>query len=315
MIRLIARRLVTLIPLLLLVTFLTFALILLVPGDPAVTLAGDNATPEQIEATRDRLGLNDPVLVQYGKWVGDLVTGDLGTSLYRNEEVGATIVERLPVTLSLTALALVVAMLVAIPAGLVAGTRAGKISDKVATIASSIGVAMPSFWLALVLLLLFAIWNPWLPATGYVPLEQGPVTWLRHLALPAITLGTAAAAEMTRQLRSSMVDVLRNDYVRTAWSKGLSTPAVIGKHAFKNAAAPMLTVAGLQVNVLLGGSIIVEQIFGLPGLGQLVISAVNSRDLPMIQGVVVASVFIAVIANLIVDLTYGYLNPKVRAQR
>lgn len=314
MIRLIVKRLLSLIPLLFIVTFLTFSLILLVPGDPAITLAGDNATPEQIEQTRERLGLNDPMLVQYGKWVGDVVTGDLGTSLYRNEEVSATIMDRLPVTLSLTFLALMVALALAIPAGLISGTRAGKASDKVATVAASIGVAMPSFLLALLLLLPFAIWNPLLPATGYVEFADGPLDWFRHLVLPAVTLGAAAAAEMTRQLRSSLVDVLKQDYMRTAWSKGLSSRAVVGKHALKNAAAPMLTVAGMQVTVLLGGSIIVEQIFGLPGLGQLVISAVNSRDLPMIQGVVVVSVFIAVLANLAVDLMYGYLNPKVRAQ-
>ncbi len=314
MIRLVLKRLLSLIPLLFLVTFVTFSLILLVPGDPAVTLAGDNATPEQIDATRERLGLNDPMLVQYGKWVADVVTGDLGTSLYRNEEVSATIMDRLPVTLSLTFFALVVALALAIPAGLVSGTRAGKASDKAATVAASIGVAMPSFLLALLLLLAFAIRNPWFPATGYTEFAESPAEWLRHLVLPALTLGAAAAAEMTRQLRSSLVDVLKQDYMRTAWSKGLSSRAVVGKHALKNAAAPMLTVAGMQVTVLLGGSIIVEQIFGLPGLGQLVISAVNSRDLPMIQGVVVASVFIAVLANLAVDLMYGYLNPKVRAQ-
>lgn len=314
MIRLIVKRLLSLIPLLLIVTFLTFSLILFVPGDPAATLAGDNATPEQIDATRERLGLNDPILVQYGKWVGDVLTGDLGTSLYRNENVSTTIVDRLPVTLSLTFLALLVALCVAIPAGLIAGTRAGRPSDKIATVGASIGVATPSFLLALLLLLVFAIWNPWLPATGYVALEDDPWQWFRHLVLPAVTLGTAAAAEMTRQLRGSLVEVLKQDYIRTAWSKGLASRVVVGKHALKNAAAPMLTVAGLQVTVLLGGSIIVEQIFGLPGLGQLVISAVNSRDLPMIQGVVVASVIIAVLANLVVDLIYGYLNPKVRAQ-
>lgn len=312
MTRLIVRRLVAMVPLLFIVSLMVFSLVLLIPGDPAITIAGDNATEQQIEETRERLGLNDPVVVQYGRWAGGLLQGDLGTSLFSSRSVGSAIVERLPVTLSLTFLAVTVGLLIALPAGMLAGTRSGSLRDRVATLIASLGVAVPNFWLGLMLLLVFAIWNPWLPATGYVPFEVDAARWLRHLALPAITLGAAAAAEVTRQLRSSLVDVMAQDYVRTARAKGLRGPKVVGKHALKNAAIPVVTVLGLQVNYLLGGTIIVEQVFGLPGLGQLVIGAVLERDLPMIQGVVVVAVLVAVFTNLVVDLSYGYFNPRVR---
>lgn len=310
--QLILRRLLALVPLLFLVSLIVFSLVLLIPGDPAIAIAGENATEEQVEATRERLGLNDPVVVQYGRWAGGLLQGDLGTSLFSSVSVGGVIAQRLPVTLSLTFLAVAVAMVIALPAGLIAGTRAGSSADRSATLVSSVGVAIPNFWLGLMLILVFAIWNPWLPATGYVPFAENPSLWLQHMALPAITLGAAAAAELTRQLRSSMVDVMHQDYVRTARSKGLRLPKVVGKHALKNAAIPVVTVAGLQVTRLLGGTIVVEQVFGLPGLGQLAINAVTRRDLPMIQGIVVVAVLVAVTANLVVDLSYGYFNPKVR---
>lgn len=312
MLRLITWRVLSTIPLLFVVSLIVFALILLVPGDPAVSLAGENATPEQVEETRERLGLNDPVVVQYGRWAGGLLRGDLGESLFRSQTVIDAISARLPVTLSLAGLAVLVGLVVSLPAGLLAGTRAGSASDRVITLLTSFGVAIPNFWLGLVLLLVFAIWNPWLPATGFVPLEQDPVEWLRHMILPAVTLGVATAAETTRQLRSATVDVLNQDHVRTAQAKGLRPRSVVGKHVMKNAAVPVVTVLGLQVNYLLGGAIIVEQVFGLPGIGQLAINAVFQRDLPMIQGIVVMAVVVAVVVNLLVDISYGYFNPKVR---
>ena len=309
---LMVRRVLSLVPLLFLVSLMVFALVLLIPGDPAISIAGENATPEQLEATRERLGLNDPVVVQYGRWAGGVLQGDLGTSLFSSITVWSLISDRLPVTISLTFAALVVALLIAIPAGLIAGTRAGSGADRTATLVSSFGVAMPNFWLGLMLILFFAIWNPWLPATGYVAFSEDPWLWLKHMILPAITLGAAAAAELTRQLRGSLVDVMHQDYVRTARSKGIGYRRVVSKHALKNAAIPVVTVAGLQVTRLLGGTIVVEQVFGLPGLGQLAIDAVTRRDLPMIQGIVVVAVLVAVLTNLLVDLSYGYFNPKVR---
>lgn len=314
MLQLILRRLVALVPLLFLVSLIVFALVLLIPGDPAITISGENATEAQIEATRERLGLNDPVLVQYGRWAGKAVQGDLGTSLFSSRSVTSAIVERFPATLTLTIAALVVALAISVPAGILAATRKGTWVDRTATLTASFGVAMPNFWLGLMLVIVFALWNPWFPATGYVPISENPVRWLRHITLPAITLGTAAAAETTRQLRSALGDVMHQDYIRTARAKGLPNRKVIWKHGVKNAAVPVITVIGLQVSLMLGGSVIVEQVFGIPGLGQLAIRAVLERDIPMIQGVVVVTTLTVLLVNLFIDLCYGWINPKVRAQ-
>ena len=312
MLQLLLRRLALTIPIVVLASFLVFGLILLVPGDPAITLAGDNATEEQIEVIRDRLGLDDPVLVQYGRWASDAVTGDLGDSLYSGRSVTKSIGERLPVTLSLAGLSILIAIMIAVPAGIIAARR-GTWVDSTATVGASLGLAMPNFWLGAVLALVFALRLGWLPATGYVPLTENPVDWLRHLLLPAITLGAAAAAETTRQLRSSLSDVLGQDYIRTARAAGIRSRVVVLKHALKNATMPVITVMGFQVAFLLGGSVIVEQLFALPGLGGLAIRAVLDRDLPVIQGVVLFTTTLVVLINLGVDLLYGWLNPKVRS--
>jgi peptide/nickel transport system permease protein len=312
LLRLLAWRLLLMVPIIVLVSFMVFGLILLVPGDPAITLAGPNATEERVEAIRENLGLNDPVLQQYGRWVGGAIQGDLGESMFSGRSVTQSIAERLPVTLSLAAAALLIALLIAVPAGIVAATNRGRPVDSAATVGASLGLAMPSFWLGLVLVLLFSLWLGWLPATGYVPFEEDPGEWVRHLVLPALTLGAAAAAETTRQLRGSLIDVLQQDYVRTAMAKGLRQRVVIFKHGLKNAAIPVVTVLGFQVAFLLGGSVVVEQLFALPGLGGLAIRAVLNRDLPVIQGVVVFTTVIVMVVNLFVDVLYGWLNPKVR---
>lgn len=314
MLNLLIRRVVAVIPLLLIVTFMAYGIILLVPGDPAIAIAGENATAEQVEATRDRLGLDDPFLVQYGRWIGDAVQGDLGTSLFSSRTVRDAIFERLPVTLGLTFSALVLAIVVAVPAGILAAMKRGTWIDRVTTLSSTLGVAMPNFWLGLLLVLFFAIWNPWLPATGYVPFSDGPLEWAQHMILPAIALGAAACAEVTRQLRSAVIDVIDQDYVRTARAKGLQGPSIVLKHVLKNAAVPVVTVLGLQVTRLLGGAVIVEQVFALRGLGQLAVSSVFNRDIPMILGVVLVAAVVAVFVNLLVDLSYGWFNPKVRTR-
>ena len=314
MARFILQRLLALVPLLLVVSLLVFAMVLLIPGDPAYQLAGEDATPEEVEAIREDLGLNDPVLVRYGRWLGRVVQGDLGTSLFSDQPVLEVILERLPVTLSLAAAAIVISLVVSIPAGLIAGTRPGTAADRVVTVGSSLGLAVPNFWLGLMLVLILAIRNPWFPATGYVPISESLLGWWQHIALPAFTLGFSAAAILTRQLRGAMVEVMEQDYVRTARAKGLPYRKVVGKHALKNAAIPMVTILGVQVNALLGGTIIVEQVFGMPGIGQLAVASVFTRDLPMIQGVVVMAVLVAVLVNLLVDISYGYFNPKVRPQ-
>ena len=307
-------RVLSTVPVVFVVTFVVFGLILLIPGDPAITIAGPDATPEQIEVIRERLGLNRPFLIQYVDWLGSALQGDLGTSLFTSRAVTTSIMESLPVTLTLTLTAILISLLISVPLAIISATRRGGWIDRLATVTSSIGIALPSFWLGLMLVLLFSLTLGWLPATGYVPLAQDPAAWLRHILLPALTLGVAAAAESTRQLRGSIIEVLQQDYVRTARAKGLRTRMVIGKHVLKNASVPLVTVIGLQVTLLLGGAIVVEQVFGIPGLGQVAISAVTLRDIPVIQGVVLVAVLVAMLSNLLVDLAYGYLNPKVRAR-
>ena len=305
-------RILTTIPVLVLVTFVVFGLVLLIPGDPAATIAGPDATVAEVAAVRERLGLDRPVLVQYWDWVTGALAGDLGTSLYTSRPVATSIGDGLPVTLSLAAMALLISLLIAVPTAVVSALRRGTWLDRIATVGSSLGIALPSFWLGLVFVLVFSLALGWLPATGYVPLDEDPAAWLRHILLPALTLGIASAAESARQLRGSMIGVLQQDYVRTARAKGLRERMVVGKHVLKNASVPLVTVLGLQVTALLGGAVLVEQVFGVPGLGLVAIGAVTTRDVPVIQGIVLVAVLVAVLCNLLVDLTYGYLNPKVR---
>lgn len=307
-------RLLGAVPVFLVVSFLVFGLVLLIPGDPAVTIAGPDATTEQIVAIRTELGLDRPFLVQYADWLGGALRGDLGTSLFTSRAVTTSIRDSFPVTLALTLSAVLVSLLVSVPLALASALRRGGWGDRLATVASSIGIALPSFWLGLMLVLVFSLTLGWLPATGYIPLTDDPAGWLRHITLPALTLGIAAAAESTRQLRGSVIEVLQQDYVRTAWAKGLRARMVVGKHVLKNASVPLVTVTGLQVTLLLGGALVVEQVFGVPGLGQVAIGAVTTRDLPVIQGIVLVAVLAAMLSNLLVDLTYGYLNPKVRTR-
>lgn len=308
----IGKRLLALIPLMFFVTLIAFSLTFFVPGDPAITLAGEDASADQVEKVRDELGLNDPIYVQYGRFVSDLAQGDLGTSLITKEPVTTALMRGFPITLSITFGALFVAVAIGIPAGILAASKPGSLIDRFATLTATIGVAVPSYWLALVLILQLAIYRNIFPAVGYTSFTDSPKEWVMHLILPSITLGTAAAAEIARQLRGSLVESLSQDYIRTAKSKGLSTTKIVGKHALKNASLPVVTVLGLQISALLGGTVIIEQIFGMPGIGSYAIRSVVANDIPAIQGVVVFSVLITVLANLLVDISYGYLNPKVR---
>jgi peptide/nickel transport system permease protein len=314
MLQLIIRRILIMIPVLFLVSLMVFSLVLLVPGDPAVTLAGENATEEQIEATRERLGLNDPVIEQYGRWVSDALHGDLGTSLFSSQEVTSAITQRMPATLSLAFGAIVLSLFIGIPAGILSAIFRGRWPDRLLGLGAASALAMPSYFVGMLLILFFAIWNPIFPATSFVPFSEDPVEWAKHLVLPWVTLALASAAVITRQLRSSLIGVLGQDYVRTARAKGMRGRSVILKHASKNAAIPVVTVVGTQVAFALGGSVIIEQVFGIAGVGQLAITAVQKRDLPVIQGVVVMSTLLVLFCNLLVDLAYGYLNPKVRVR-
>jgi peptide/nickel transport system permease protein len=306
------RRLAGTLPLLALITLIVFSLILLVPGDPAVLVAGDTASPEDIAAVRESLGLNDPLWEQYARWLGNAIQGDLGTSIYSSQSVTEAIIVALPVTLSLTVLALLTGVVIGLLAGTIAGMRPGTWVDRLVTTMTSAGVAIPHFWIAMVLLSVFSLQTDWLPFGGYVPLTESPWEWFRHLILPALALGASVAAEIARQSRASLTTALAQDYIRTAEAKGLSRVAIVGKHAMKNAALPVVTVLGLQFNRLFSSAVVVEQVFSLPGVGRLSLQSVFVRDFPMIQGVVLFAAVAVVLSSLLVDLSYSYFNPRVR---
>ncbi|GAA2354399.1 ABC transporter permease [Nonomuraea africana] len=292
-----------------LVSVITFGLALLVPGDPAIHLAGEHATREEIAAVRAELGLDRPMAVRYLEWAAAVLRGDLGTSLYNSQPVTEILAERLPVTLSLALAAMAVAVAISLPLGVLAALRQGGRLDRVISSGTALAVATPSFWLGLMLILAFAITFPLFPATGYRPLGDGFAAYAAHLALPALTLGVAAAVEPTRQLRAALADVLDTDYIRTARAKGLLPPAIVGRHAIRNAAVPYVTVIGLETGQLLGGAVVVEAVFGLPGLGTLAETTVTRQDLPVLQGIVLAGTVVVVAANLAVDLAYRWLTP------
>ncbi|GAC1386350.1 MAG: ABC transporter permease [Acidimicrobiales bacterium] len=305
------RRLLVSIPLLAVVSLLVFSLILLVPGDPAIALAGENPSPAQIAAVRQRLGLNDPFFVQFWHWLSGVLHGDLGTSLLSSQTVASSITARLPATLSLALLALVLAAVAGLLVGAIAGLRPGTWIDRVATLGASFGVAVPYFWVGMILVLVFAIDRHLLPAVGYIPLTHDPVQWFRHLILPASALALAPAAVVARQTRASLATVMSEDYVRTARAKGLAPWVIVGKHALKNAALPVITTFGLEANRLIGGTVVIEQLFALPGIGQLAFQSVFNRDFPVVQGVVLVAAAMVLLVNIIVDVSYRYFNPKI----
>ncbi|MGX5654727.1 ABC transporter permease [Geodermatophilus nigrescens] len=312
MIRMVARRLLALVPLVFLVTLVVWGLILIIPGDQALAIAGDSATPEQVEAIREDLGLDDPIPVRYGRWLAAAVQGDLGTSLYTSYSVTDALADRLPVTLSLVFVAFLLASVVGTAIGVLAANRRGRLADRVLTVTTSVGLAVPNFWLGLLLVTFFALKLEWFPSGGYVPFSEDPVGWLRSITLPAVTLATAVAAELARQMRASMSDVLERDFIRTHRAKGLRPGTIVRRYALKNAAMPVITVAGLQVARLFGLATVVEIIFNLNGVGSLAVDAVFDRDIPVIQGCVLLITVIVLLVNLVVDVSYGLVNPKVR---
>jgi peptide/nickel transport system permease protein len=309
--RYVVGRLLQLIPLLWAVVTIVFILVRLVPGDPSLIMLGVEATDEQREAFRARLGLDQPMPVQYGLYLGRIVQGDLGRSIFYRRDVAGLIAETIPATLELALASLALAVLIAIPLGMIAAIYRGSLLDWLSTMLAVGGAAIPSFWLGLMLILLFAVWFGWLPASG----REGPpwtVEGLRHLFLPALTLGLALMASTTRLTRASMLEVLNDDYIRTARAKGLPGRVVILRHALRNALIPIVTNIGLQVGGLLGGALLIETVFAWPGLGRLGVDALLRRDFPLIQGVVVGTVAAFALVNLAIDLLYGVLDPRVR---
>lgn len=318
-VQLIGRRLLLLIPTMLLVTLGVFSLVVLVPGDAATSLAGgENASPEAIAQVREELGLDDPFLVQYGRWLSDALRLDFGASLYTNEKVTTEISHRLPVTLSIAFGSLVVGLLLGLAIGLWAGAHHGGLTDRLLLGITSLGLSIPNFVLAVLLVNYFAIQLGWFDAVGFTRLTQNSelqlAGWARSLVLPSLALGIGIAARMARQVRAGVVDTLGEPYIRTAWAKGCRSRTVIGKHVFKNAAIPTVTVAGLLVGGLLGGTVIVETVFAAPGIGEYLVRAITNKDLPVIQGVAVMFTLTFVIVNLFVDVLYGWLNPKIEVR-
>ncbi len=307
------RRILAAIPILILVGLITFLLIHLTPGDPAAVVAGENASLEAIEAARHRLGLDQPFLVQFWHWLTAVTRGDLGTSFTSGRPVTELIFDRMPVTLSLTAGSTLVGIGLAVPLGVFAAIKRGSYLDRITIFGTSMGIAAPEFFIGLLLVLVVALKWGWLPATGYIPFAEDPIEYFARLTLPSLTLGLGVAAELARQVRGAMIDVLSRDYIQTARAKGLSTQSIIVKHGLKNAAIPVVTVLGLQIRRLLGGAVIVEQIFAMNGLGSLAVRAVFLRDLPVLLGVALATAIVVLLVNLFVDMSYGYFDPKVRA--
>ena len=312
MLRLVVQRLLALVPLLFIVSVLTFSFTSLLPSDPVDLIIGDTGTQEQHEMVRERLGLNEPVFVRYFLWLGKAVQGDLGTSFFNSVSVTGAVMQRLPVTLSLTAVSALIAVIVGIAAGVAAALRPRSWVDRFATLGATFGQAVPNFWFGLILVALFAVNLRWFPATGFTPLSASPWEWLRSVTLPAIALGLSSSAAIARQVRSAMVGVLQQDYIRAARAQGLSARRVIFRHALTNAMVPVVAVLSFQITVLLGGALIVEQVFAINGLGTLAITAVRQQDIPMIQGLVLVMVALVVLVQLATDVVYGLLNPKAR---
>jgi len=308
----IARRLLLMIPVIVMVALLTFLLIRLIPGDPAGQMLGLDATMQEIEEVRQEMGLDQPLYKQFLIWAGNVIKGDLGHSIFLNQPVSTAIVEHLECTISLALLALTYSVLVAIPIGVIAAVKQNAWQDKLVMSFALFGVSAPSFWLGLMAIFIFAVYLGWFPSQGYEMLADGFRQWLWFIILPALSLGIQTAALIARMTRSSMLEVLRQDYIRTARAKGLKENRVIFKHALKNGLIPVLTVVGMTLGQLLGGAVITETVFSLPGIGQLVITAIKNRDYPMVQGVIMFIAVIYVCANLLVDILYGWFDPRIK---
>lgn len=311
----IIKRILSLIPVLFVVSIIVFLIIHLTPGDPATTMLGDEASTEKIQELRQQLGLNLPLYQQYLNWLLGVFQGDLGTSYFMRDPVTVAIIDHLGPTISLTIIAQIIALFIAIPVGIFAAKRRGTASDQTVMGFSLLAMSVPNFLLSLLLMLLIGVVLQWLPVAGYAPLQSGLWSHLQYLIMPGIALGAIQAALIARITRSSMLEVLNNSYIKSARAKGVKEKQIIYKHAFKNAFLPILTVIGQTFGGLIAGAVVAETIFNIPGIGQLTINSIERRDYPMIQGVIFFVAMAYVFINLVVDLLYGMIDPRVRLER
>ncbi len=309
----IAKRLLVALPTLLIVSMLVFGLQMLLPGDPVLAMAGEERDPETLARIREQLNLNDPLPVQYLRWLGGVLQGDFGTSLRTGQPVSELILQKLPVTIQLAVMAMIFAALIGIPAGIIAAVRKGGVLDWTANIVALSGLSIPNFWLGIMLILLVSVNLGWLPASGYESIFVDPVRSLETMIMPAFVLGTGLAATLMRHTRSAMLGVLSADYIRTARAKGLTGRQVVLKHSFRNALLPVITLSALLFGELLAGAVLTEQIFTIPGFGKLIVDAVFNRDYAVVQGVVLCTAVGFLLMNLIADVVSVLLNPRMRA--
>jgi len=315
MLRHILARLILMIPVIFFVSIMVFTIMHLIPGDPAYVMLGEEASQERVNALRKELGLDRSLPVQYVSWLAKAVQGDLGRSIKSNVKVLEAILARLPVTGYLALSAILFSILVALPVGIIAGVKPKSTLDVLGTVFAMGGIAMPSFWLGILLIFFFSLHLGWLPISGYVSPREDLWESLRHMVLPAVTLGGSLAATNTRFIRSSMLEVMNKEYITTARAKGLREIGVVRVHALKNALIPVVTMLGLQLGLLFGGALVVETIFAIPGLGRLIVGAIFARDFPMVQGIVLFMAVFVLMANFLVDILYSFLDPRIRLSR
>jgi peptide/nickel transport system permease protein len=308
----ILRRILATLPVMGIVALFVFSLLYIAPGDPAAVIAGDQASPADVERIRQGLGLDRPFLVQFGSWLWGILHGDLGTSIFTNLPVASLIAQRIEPTLSLMVLTLILTLVIAVPLGVVAAWKAGSWIDRTIMAFAVFAFSLPVFVVGYVLAYVFALQFEWLPVQGYTPLSAGLGPWLQNLILPSLALGSVYIALIARVTRASMLEVLQQDYVRTARAKGLGQGNILFVHALKNAAVPIVTVIGIGIALLIGGAVVTESVFAIPGLGRLTIDAILRRDYPVIQGIVLMFSFLYVLVNLMVDVTYTLVDPRIR---
>ncbi|KKK37394.1 peptide ABC transporter [Mesobacillus campisalis] len=309
--RFLLRRLMYVIPMLIVTTLIVFSLILIIPGDPALALLGDNATEEKLALLRSQLGLDQPILIQYWNWLTNAVQGDLGRSLFTGEIVSDAVFSRLGVTFQLVIASILFSFVFGMTFAIASVIKPNSWMDYLSRFVGTLGTAIPNFWLAMLLIVLFSVNLGWLPATGFISISESPTGFLQSIILPSICLGAFGAAQITRQLRSSLLEVLESDYIRTAYSKGLLLWPVIWKHALRNSLLPVITTTGLLFGNMLGATVVIETVFAIPGMGQLAVNSILQRDFPMLQGVVLVMVVLVLVINFVTDVLYSVLDPRI----